>query len=302
MPQNNNNHRSEQISEVRIGSKIIGSGRPCYVVAEIGINHNGDIDLAKKLINVALGADCDAVKFQKRTIDVVYSPEELAKHRESPFGTTNGELKRGLEFEQEEYEEIDRYCRQVKIDWFASCWDEASVDFISQFNVPCFKVASASLTDDHLLRHTRAAGKPIILSTGMSTLDEVDHAVEVLGKHDLVLLHACSTYPAYYEELNLSVIDVLRERYGVPVGYSGHETGLPSSVAAAVLGACVIERHITLDRSMWGSDHAASLEPNGITRLVRDIRLIEKSKGDGVKRVLEREQPIIKKLRRVGAA
>jgi N-acetylneuraminate synthase len=301
MQQENNDLFSGQ-PEIRLGSKIIGSARPCYVVAEIGINHNGDIELAKKLINVALGADCDAVKFQKRTIEVVYTPEELAKPRESPFGNTNGDLKRGLEFEQDEYEEIDRYCREVKIDWFASCWDEASVDFIAQFKVPCFKVASASLTDDNLLRHTRAVGKPIILSTGMSTIAEVDHAVEVLGKQDLALLHACSTYPAYYEELNLRVIDVLKERYGVPVGYSGHETGLPSSVAAAVMGACMIERHITLDRSMWGSDHAASLEPNGITRLVRDIRLIEKSKGDGVKRVLEREQPIIKKLRRVGAS
>jgi N-acetylneuraminate synthase len=251
---------------------------------------------------VASGAGCDAVKFQKRTIDVVYTPEELAKPRESPFGMTNGDLKRGLEFGQEEYEEIDRYCREVKIEWFASCWDEASVDFIAQFKVPCFKIASASLTDDKLLRHTRAVNKPIILSTGMSTIHEVDHAVEVLGKQNLILLHACSTYPAFYDELNLHVINVLLERYGVPVGYSGHETGLPSSVAAAVLGACIIERHITIDRSMWGSDHAASLEPNGITRLIRDIRLIEKSMGDGVKRVLEREQPIIKKLRRVGAS
>jgi N-acetylneuraminate synthase len=301
MPQPNNNHAVGQIPEVRIGSKTVGSGRPCYVVAEIGINHNGDIDLAKKLINVAIGADCDAVKFQKRTIDVVYTPEELAKPRESPFGNTNGDLKRGLEFGREEFEELDRYCREVKIDWFASCWDEASVDFIAQFQVPCFKIASASITDDNLLRHTRAVGKPIILSTGMSTIEQVDRAVDVLGKKDLVILHACSTYPAYYEELNLKVIDVLRDRYGVPVGYSGHETGLPSSVAAATLGACIVERHITLDRSMWGSDHAASLEPNGITRLVRDIRLIEKSMGDGVKRVLEREQPIIKKLRRVGA-
>ena len=301
MPQPNNNHPAGQISEVRIGSKTVGTGRPCYVVAEIGINHNGDIDLAKKLINVAIGADCDAVKFQKRTIDVVYTPEELAKPRESPFGNTNGDLKRGLEFEREEYEEIDRYCREVKIDWFASCWDEASVDFIAKFQVPCFKIASASITDDNLMRHTRAVGKPIILLTGMSTIEQIDRAVDILGKKDLVILHACSTYPAYYEELNLKVIDVLRDRYGVPVGYSGHETGLPSSVAAATLGACIVERHITLDRSMWGSDHAASLEPNGITRLVRDIRLIEKSMGDGVKRVLEREQPIIKKLRRVGA-
>jgi len=293
---------SGETPEIRLGSRTVGPSHPCYVIAEIGINHNGDIDICKKLISVAVGAGCDAVKFQKRTIDVVYSAEELAKPRESPFGETNGDLKRGLEFEAEEYREIDRYCREVKIDWFASCWDEASVDCIAQFNVPCFKIASASLTDDNLLRHTRAVGKPIILSTGMSSIDEIDHAVDVLGKENLILLHACSTYPALYEELNLRVIQFLRDRYGVPVGYSGHETGLPSSVAAAALGACIVERHITLDRSMWGSDHAASLEPNGITRLVRDIRLIEKSMGDGVKRVLEREQPVIKKLRRVGAS
>ena len=301
MPLENNNHPSDQIPEIRLGSKVVGSGKPCYVIAEIGINHNGDIDIAKKLIAVAVGAGCDAVKFQKRTIDVVYSAEELAKPRESPFGETNGDLKRGLEFESEEYQEIDRYCHELKIDWFASCWDEASVDVIAKFNVPCFKIASASLTDDNLLRHTRAVGKPVILSTGMSTLKEIDHAVEVLAKKDLILLHACSTYPAFYEELNIRAIDTLRDRYNLPVGYSGHETGLPSSVAAAARGACIVERHITLDRSMWGSDHAASLEPNGITRLVRDIRLVERSMGDGVKRVLEREQPIIKKLRRVGA-
>jgi len=185
MPHAGNNRPSGQLPEVRIGSKTIGLGKPCYVVAEIGINHNGDIDIAKKLINVALGAACDAVKFQKRTVDVVYTPEELAKPRESPFGPTNGDLKRGLEFEREEYQEIDRYCREVKIDWFASCWDEASVDFIAQFDVPCFKIASASITDDNLLRHTRAVDKPIILSTGMSTMDQIDHAVEILGKDDL---------------------------------------------------------------------------------------------------------------------
>lgn len=298
---NNHNRVSAQNTQVRLGNKLVGASQPCYVIAEIGINHNGDIDLAKQLINVAAGAGCNAVKFQKRTIDIVYTAEELAKPRENPFGPTNGDLKRGLEFEIEEYQEIDRYCKELKIDWFASCWDEGSVDFIAQFNVPCFKVASASLTDDNLLRHTRAIGKPILLSTGMSTIEQVDHAVEVLGKKDLILLHACSTYPAYYEELNLKVIETLFDRYGLPVGYSGHETGLPSSVAARVMGACIVERHITLDRSMWGSDHAASLEPNGITRLIRDIRLIEKSMGDGVKRVLEREHPIIKKLRRVGA-
>lgn len=285
---------------VTIGSTIVGEGLPCFVAAEIGINHNGDLDLAKKLINVAAAAGCNAVKFQKRSLDVVYTKEELARLRESPFGTTNGDLKRALEFGLEQYREIDRYCREVKIPWFASCWDEQSVDFIAQFDVPCFKIASCSLTDDGLLRHTRKTGKPVVLSTGMSTLEQIDNAVELLGRKDLILLHSCSTYPAYYEELNLKAIHTLRQRYGVPVGYSGHETGLPSSVAAAVMGACMIERHLTLDRSMWGSDQAASLEPNGMMRLVRDIRLIEKSMGDGVKRVLPRELPIMDKLRRVG--
>jgi N-acetylneuraminate synthase len=285
---------------VKIGNCAVGDGCPCYAIAEIGINHNGDIDIAKKLIDVAAVAGCNAVKFQKRTIEVVYPAEELARPRESPFGATNGDLKYALEFEIDEYREIDDYCKHRGIEWFASCWDEASVDFINQFDVPCYKIASASLTDDNLLRHTRATGKPIIVSTGMSTLDHVDHAIEVLGKQDLVILHSCSTYPAYYEELNLAVIPRMRERYGVPIGYSGHETGLPSTVAAVALGACVIERHISLDRAMWGSDQAASLEPNGIIRLMRDIRLIETAMGDGVKRVYEREMPVMKKLRRVG--
>ena len=288
--------------QVRIGKKIVGEGHPCYVIAEIGINHNGDIDLAKRLISIAIAAGCDAVKFQKRTIEVVYSAEELSRPRESPFGNTNGDLKRGLEFGYEEYLELDRYCREVGMPWFASCWDEASVDLIQRFDVPCFKIASASLTDDNLLRHTRSTGKPILLSTGMSTVQEIDHAVEVLGKDNVVLLHACSTYPAYYEELNLKAIATLRERYDIPIGYSGHETGLPSTVAAVALGACVVERHITTDRAQWGTDHAASLEPNGITKLASYIRLVEKSMGDGVKRVLEREQPILKKLRRVGVS
>jgi N-acetylneuraminate synthase len=288
-------------TRVRIGKKTLGEGEPCYIIAEIGINHNGDLDQAKRLINVAAAAGCDAVKFQKRTINVVYTADELSKPRESPFGATNGDLKRGLEFSYEDFREIDRYCREIKIPWFASCWDEESVDIINRFDVPCFKIASASLTDDHLLRHTRATGKPILLSTGMSTLDQIDHAIEVMGRRDLVLLHACSTYPAYYEELNLRAMRTMADRYGLPVGYSGHETGLPSSIAAAAMGAVALERHITTDRSMWGSDHAASLEPNGITRLVGYIRLAEKAMGDGVKRVLEREQPIIKKLRRIGA-
>jgi len=284
---------------VRIGDRNVGDGQPCYVIAEIGINHNGDVAQAKRLVSVALAAGCDAVKFQKRTISVVYTPDELAKPRESPFGETNGDLKRGLEFGLDQYREIDRFARDCGIPWFASCWDEASVDFIDQFNPPCFKIASASLTDDNLLRHTRAKGKPIILSTGMSTLEQIDHAVDVLGKRELILLHTCSTYPSQYNELNLRVIPILRERYDVPVGYSGHETGLASSVAAAAIGACIVERHITLDRAMWGSDQAASLEPNGINRLVRDIRLVESSMGDGVKRVAPSEVAVMQKLRRV---
>jgi len=288
-----------KIQEVQIGDQKVGDGHPCYIAAEIGINHNGDVELAKKLINVAAASGCNAVKFQKRTIDVVYTAEELARPRESPFGTTNGDLKRALEFGLKQYQEIDRYCKEIKIPWFASCWDEASVDFIEQFGVPCYKVASASLTDNKLLGHTRAKGHPILLSTGMSTLEQIDVAVELLGKKDLVILHACSTYPAYYEELNLRAIPVLKDRYRVPVGYSGHETGLSSSLGAAVLGACFVERHITLDRAMWGSDHAASLEPNGMMRLVRDIRLVERAMGDGIKRLLPREVPIMDKLRRV---
>jgi N-acetylneuraminate synthase len=287
---------------VKVGNKLIGDDQPCFIIAEIGINHNGDLDLAKRLISVALAAGCDAVKFQKRTVDVVYTPEELAKPRENPFGPTNGDLKYGLEFDQEEYEEIDAFCKSVKMTWFVSPWDEGSVDFMEQFASPVYKIASASLTDDNLLRHIRKTGKPIILSTGMSTYAEIDHAVEILGKNDLILMHATSTYPANYDELNLRAIPTMAARYDVPIGYSGHETGIPTSVCAAALGASCVERHITLDRASWGSDQAASLEPNGISRLVRDIRLWEQAKGDGVKRVYEREFPIIKKLRRVGAA
>jgi len=285
--------------EVRIGKRLVGDGYPCFVVADIGINHNGDIDIARKLISAALLAGCDAVKFQKRTIEVVYTPEELAKPRESPFGTTNGDLKRGLEFGYEQYKAIDEYCRLHNILWYASCWDEASVDFIAQFNPPCFKISSACLTDDNLLRHHRRYGRPIILSTGMSTLEQIDHAIEILDTNDLILMHCTSTYPSKVEELNLKAILTLKERYDVPVGYSGHEVGLSTSVAASVLGACIIERHITLDRAMWGSDQAASVEPHGFARLVRDIHVIEAAMGDGVKRLYESEKPIMQKLRRV---
>ncbi len=290
------------MSTVKIGNKLVGDGQPCYVIAEIGINHNGDVDLAKRLISVAVAAGCDAVKFQKRTVDIVYTAKELATPRENPFGTTNGDLKNGLEFEQEDYAEIDAFCRSVKIPWFVSPWDENAVDFMEQFSTPVYKIASASLTDDNLLRHVRSTGKPVVASTGMSTYEEIDHAVEVLGKDNLVLMHTTSTYPAKYEQLNLRAIPAMADRYGVPVGYSGHETGIPTSVAAAVLGACMIERHITMDRAMWGSDQSASLEPNGISRLVRDIRLCEQSMGDGIKRVYDEEVPVMKKLRRVGAA
>jgi len=290
------------MAHVKIGDTLIGDGSPCYVVAELGINHNGDIELAKKLIDMADAAGCNAVKFQKRTVDVVYTAEELAKPRENPFGTTNGDLKRGLEFGLEQYREIDRFCKETGVAWFASCWDEGSVDFIEQFDPPCYKIASASLTDDALLRYHRAKGRPLILSTGMSTLEEIDHAVDVLGKKDLIILHTTSTYPSDYDELNLKAIPELRKRYGVLTGYSGHETGIPSSSAAVALGACVVERHVTMERSMWGSDQAASLGPSGITRLVRDTRLVEMAMGDGRKRVFESEKPIIEKLRRVGAA
>lgn len=286
------------MANVKIGNRMVGDGNPCFIIAEIGINHNGDIKIAKRLIDLAAFAGCDAVKFQKRTIDVVYSAEELAKPRENPFGTTNGDLKYGLEFGLKEYKEINKYCRDKKIMWFASCWDEDSVDFIGQFKVSCYKIASASLTDDGLLKYTRAKGKPIILSVGMSTLEQVDHAIKVLGKKDLIILHTCSAYPSEYSDLNLKVIPALRERYNVPVGYSGHETGLASSSAAVAIGACVVERHITLDRAMWGSDQAASLGTSGIIKLVKDIRLVETSLGDGVKKVTEKEIPIISKLRR----
>jgi N-acetylneuraminate synthase len=290
------------MNTVSIGKKQLGAGQPCYVIAEIGINHNGDIDLAKRLISVAVAAGCDAVKFQKRTIDVVYTAAELATPRPNPFGETNGDLKYGLEFGEADYAEISSFCKQLKIDWFVSPWDEASVDFIEIFKPPVYKIASASLTDDKLLRHVRATGKPVIASTGMSTYDEIDHAVDVLGKENLILMHTTSTYPAKYEQLNLLAIPNMIERYGIPVGYSGHETGIPTSIAAAVLGACCVERHITMDRAMWGSDQAASLEPNGISRLVRDIRLVEQSMGDGIKKVYDEEVPVMKKLRRVGAA
>jgi N-acetylneuraminate synthase len=288
------------MTRVTIGNTAVGDGQPCYIIGEIGINHNGDVEIAKKLIDVASVADANAVKLQKRTVDVVYSAEELARPRENPFGPTNGDLKRGLELGLDAYKDIDERCRLKRIAWFASCWDEASVDFIEAFNPPAYKIASASLTDDNLLRHHRKTGKPLILSTGMSTLAQVDHAIDILGRDNLVLMHTTSAYPAKIADLNLRMIPALKQRYGLPVGYSGHEVGLATSLAAAALGACMIERHITLDRAMWGSDQAASVEPQGLMKLTRDVRAIQVALGDGQKRVSEEEVGIMKKLRRVG--
>ncbi len=288
--------------EVRIGGKRIGDGHPCYVLAEIGINHNGDLDLARRLVDTAAVAGCDGVKFQKRTVDVVYSSEELDRPRETPWGSTNRVLKNRLELSRYEYDVIDRQCRAHGIDWLASCWDRDSVDFIfDNYCVPAAKIASASLTDLELIEHTCGMGRPLILSTGMSTLEEIDAAVGLVRAcgNDFILLHCTSTYPAQTDELNLACIQTLKERYGVPVGYSGHEVGMATTLAAVAMGACLVERHITLDRSMFGSDQAASIEPHALMRLVRDIRTIEQARGDGEKRVFDSEFPIRDKLRRV---
>ena len=284
--------------KVKIEKKFIGSNEPCFIIAEIGINHNGSIEIAKKMIDVAKTMGCDAVKFQKRTIDIVYTKEELDIPRESIFGNTNRQLKEGLEFDYEAYCEIDKYCKEKDIIWFASCWDEASVDFIEQFNVPCYKIASASLTDDNLLKYIKSKNKPILLSTGMSSLFQIDHAIRILGEDNLVLYHTTSTYPTDLNEINLNVIKELKERYSCPIGYSGHERGVMPSVLAVAYGAVSVERHITLDRTMFGSDQVASLEPQGLYRLVRDIRQVPVVSGDGVKKVYNSELPIIKKLRR----
>lgn len=288
------------MKKVKIGNRLVGDDEKVFIIAEIGINHNGSVEIAKQLITMAHALGCDAVKFQKRTVDVVYSKEELDTPRESPFGTTNGDLKHALELGQKEYEEIDKHCKDTGIMWFASCWDEGSVDFISKFNPPCYKISSASLTDDNLLRYTKSKGKPVLLATGMSTIEQIEHALSVLGEDNVILYHCTSTYPTSNEEINLLVIKDFQERFSCPVGFSGHEKGILPSVLAAVYGAVSIERHITLDRTLWGSDQAASLEPDGLRRLVRDIRQIKTILGDGKKVVYPSELPIIKKLRRVG--
>lgn len=314
------------MSTVQIGQFKVGNGQPCFIVAEIGINHNGDLDTAFRLIDEAVASGCNAVKFQKRTVSVVYSAAELAKQRpvhasilEAALArgvlaedavkrlrdsglqdSTNGDLKLALEFTVEEYEKIDAYCKQCGILWSVSPWDEQAIDDVREFNLPFIKIASASLTDDALLKKARSIHVPVILSTGMSSAEQVAHAVDVLGKDDLVLLHTVSTYPAEDQDLNLSVIQTLRSMFpDIPVGYSGHERGTTLCVCAVALGACVVERHITLERTMPGSDHAASLEPDGIKRVVSNIRRLEKARGDGVKGILDKEKPIMAKLRRV---
>ena len=278
--------------EVTVGNKIIGDNSPCFVIAEIGINHNGSVDLAKRMIDEAVMAGCDAVKFQKRTVTKVYTPEELDVYRPNYYGSTNRDLKLGLELSYEDYCIIDEYCRDKKIMWFASCWDLDSVDFIEQFDVPCHKVASAMLTDDEFLLKLKSLGKPILLSTGMSSMEEIRHAVDLLGEDNLVLFHCTSTYPTNHTEINLRVIEAFREEFSCPIGYSGHERGLLPSILSVELGANSVERHITVDRTLWGSDQAASLEPEGLRRMVRDIREVKKILGDGNKKVYDSELPV----------
>ncbi len=270
-----------------------------FIIGEIGINHNGDINIAKKLIDVCSDAGLDAVKFQKRTIDLVYSSEMLSGERESPWGTTQREQKEGLEFNKDDYLEIDKYCKSKNIEWFASAWDTESQIFLRQFDCKYNKVASAMIVYEELLEMIASEKKHTFVSTGMSTLDEIDNAVEIFKKNDcpFELMHTVSTYPMKEEDANLNVIKTLKERYSCNVGYSGHESGVAVSVAAAALGISSLERHITLDRAMYGSDQSASLEPAGIRALVGSVRKVPAAMGDGVKRIIDAEVPIAEKLR-----
>jgi N-acetylneuraminate synthase len=285
---------------VRIGPRWVGENQPVYVIAEIGINHNGSLELAEKLIEGAALAGCDAVKFQKRTPELCVPRDQWAIERDTPWGRmTYIEYKRRIEFGEREFTHIERVCRRLAIPWFASSWDVPSVEFMERFAPPCYKVASASLTDDELLASLRETGRPLIISTGMSTAREIDSAVEQIGTDELLIAHATSTYPCPVDELNLRMIQTLKRWYPeCPIGYSGHETGLAPTWAAVALGATFVERHITLDRAMWGTDHAGSVEIGGLGRLVDQIRDVERSLGDGVKRVYESEIPIRRKLRK----
>ena len=288
--------------QMKLGEKWVGDGHPTYIIAEIGINHNGSVEIAKEMIDAAVQAGVDAVKFQKRTPEVCTPPEQQKKMRQTPWGyITYLEYRYKVEFGKEEYQEIDAYCKEKGIPWMVSVWDEPSVDFMEDFDTPAYKIPSAALTDHNLLRRVRETGKPLIVSTGMSTMEQIRQAVEAAGKEDLAVMHCTSAYPCDPEELNLRMIQTLREEFPeVPIGYSGHEVGLVPSAVAVALGACMVERHLTLDRAMWGSDQAASVEPAGFEKLVKYIRVTESALGDGVKRVYESEKPALRKLRRVG--
>ncbi len=286
--------------EILIGGRTIGNGHPTFVVAEIGINHNGDLNIAKRLIDAAHEAGVGAVKLQKRTPELCTPPEMQSQKRDTPWGRiTYLEYRHKVEFSEEEYEEIDRYCKEKGILWFASVWDEPSVDFLEKFDPICYKLPSAGITDLDLLRHVHSKGRPVILSTGMSKMEQIQAAVETQDMDSLLITHATSTYPCEPDELNLQMIETLKSTYPCPIGYSGHEVGLVPSVVAVALGASLIERHITLDRAMWGSDQAASVEPGGFRKLVKYIRVTEEALGDGVKKVYESELPSLQRLRRV---
>jgi N-acetylneuraminate synthase len=285
---------------IEIGGRRVGDGKPAFVVAEIGINHNGEVAIAKQLVDVAIAAGCDAVKFQKRTPELCVPLEQRDMPRETPWGViTYLEYRERIEFDADDYADIDAYCTARGIPWFASCWDVPSVDFIERFAPPCYKVASPSLTDTDVRTRVGETGRPVILSTGMSTMEQIRAAVARLPLDRLVLAHSTSTYPCNPSELNLHMIATLRDAFPCPIGYSGHEVGLQTTVAAVALGACLVERHVTLDRAMWGSDQAASVEPAGLTRLVRDIRVVEAALGDGVKRVHDSELASQARLRRI---
>lgn len=286
---------------VKIADKFVGENQPTFIIAEIGINHNGSLDLAKKMIAGAASAGADAVKFQKRTPEICVPKDQWNIERDTPWGRmTYIDYRYKVEFDENDYAEIDRYCKDNNILWTASCWDEPSVDFIEQFNPAFHKAPSASLTDISLLNRMKSTGKPLIVSTGMSSMEQIEFAVNELGQDNLLIAHATSTYPCKVEELNLRMINTLQAAYpNIPIGYSGHETGLAPTWAAVSLGATFVERHVTIDRAMWGTDQAASVEIGGLFRLVSNIRDIEKSLGDGIKRVYDSEIPVMKKLRRV---
>lgn len=270
-----------------------------FIIAEIGINHNGSLDIAKKLIDMAVDTGCDAVKFQKRTIDIVYTKDVLDTPRESPWGTTTREQKMGLEFGVEEYKEIDRYCKEKNIEWFASAWDVESQKFLRQFKCKYNKIASALLTHIPLLEEVASEKLHTFISTGMATYSDIDKAVEIFKKHNcpFTLMHTVSVYPCPEEDLNLNMIHTLKQKYNCPVGYSGHETSPVPSIAAAAMGITALERHVTLDRTMYGSDQSASLEKRGLEILVTGVRSIEKSLGSGKKEFGEAEQKVASKLR-----